>query len=248
MPRRRSAVVHAAAAVLVAASALSLPGCFLVRQMGLVPAPKIEIGEAIARDFELTLVVTDQLQPAADTLVTIRRGGDCNYRVTLRAPQRGESQGRFQITEAQVVTLWNTLRETGYTQLDARYPEDGVGPDKAAGIQAFGVTANDLAKEVQAHFVRVPELERVKAVVMSVLPPSFAKEAGLGAAPGAPAGTAGTSRQIVGDIQSRIFYPADDARLKDVPADRRQPFGSWFDAINFGFSPAPGFRPWENGR
>jgi hypothetical protein len=232
-------------AVALAALAV-LPGCpaftNTMKMVGVVRPPQIELPEVAPQDFELKLHVVDQLDPPADYLITYRRDGRCDFRVTMRTSRRLEASGTFEIPDDQVVALWNSLREARYDELDPRYPDDGIGPDKVLGIQAYSVRSNDLSKEVQTHCQRVPELEKVRALALSYLP---ARTMGGGGAPGTPAAApVGTSRQIVGDVQTRIFYPADDPRLKDVPADRRQPFPSWYDAVNFGFSPAPGFEPW----
>ena len=235
-------------ALLLAALA-ALPGCpaftNTMKMVGVVRPPKLELPEVAPQDFEFKLHVVDQLDPPADYLITYRRDGKCDFRVTTRTSRRLEANGSFEIPDSQVVALWNALREARYDELDPRYPDDGVGPDKVLGIQAYSVRANDLSKEVQTHCQKVPELEKVRALALSYMPArSPADGAARGTGTPAP-DVVGTSRQIVGDVQTKLFYPADDPRLKDVPADRRQPFPSWYDAVNFGFSPAPGFEPWR---
>lgn len=237
--------LRAVPVLLLALAAAVLPGCpafnNAMKFVGIVRPPELRLAEPVPQDFELVVHVRDQLEPAADYLLTFRRSGRCDYRITTRAPKRRESEGQFEIVDTQVVSLWETLRAIRYDELADRYPDgdDTIGPDKNVGIQAFGVRGNDLAKEVQAHFIRVPELEKLRGAAMSLLPEKATRDTGP-----APAAS-GKSKQMVGDAMTKVFYPADDARLKDVPAERRQPFGSWYDAVNFGYSPAPGFKPWE---
>lgn len=232
-----------AAAAVLALAGLALPGCpafnNALKVAGVVRPPKLEITPAVPQDFELKIHVTDQQAPPADYLITYRRSGKCDYRVTTRAPKRSVQEGQFELLENQVMKLWALLGEIDFPSLDDRYPGDGLGPDAMVGIQAYSVRGNDLSKEVQTHFQSVPELETLRTVALSFLPEKAVQGTGTGQT------AVGKSTQIVGDVQTRVFYPADDERLKDVPAERRQPFGTWQDAVNFGFSPVQGFRPWE---
>jgi hypothetical protein len=232
----------ALAAVVLAATAQSscAPIRWVAKTTGVISPPTIDFTDAVPQDFELIVKVVDQANPAADYLVTIRRSGRCDYRAEVRTPRRRVNEGQFEVLDNQVQDLWLAVRAAKYGYLDARYPSSGEGPDKELGTQAFSVRASGLEKEVQTYFTRVPELETIRTKVLSLLPPKALVDTGKGDP------VAGKSRQIVGDIQTKIFYPADDKRLDAVPADRRQPFGSWQDAMNYDFRPVDGFKPWES--
>lgn len=233
-------LLHVAALI----AAFALPGCpaftnGVLKPLGLVSPPTIEMTEAVPQDFEFRLHIVDQTTPAADYLITVRRSGKCDYRVTTRLPKRRVNEGTFDILDNQVNALWKAAREAQFGTMEERWPSEGEGPDKALGVQAFALRAYDLTKEVRTHFQRVPALEGLRGLVIAMLPETAVRDTGP-----APAAV-GKSKQIVGDLQTKLFYPADDPRLKDVPADRRQPFPTWYDAVNYGFSPASGFDPWE---
>jgi hypothetical protein len=248
MPRSvavlRPARLRAAALVALALSATAVaPGCTFFRSagrtLGLISAPQLELTESVPPDFELVVKVTDQLDPAADYTIWIRRNGKCDYRAEVRYPRRRVSEGPFEILENQVQDVWDLIRQAAYTGMEERYPDSGEGSDRALGVQAYSVRGNDLHKEVQAHFMRVPELEAVRTLVLSYLPPKALADTGRGDP------SVGKSKEIIGDMKTKIFYPADDKRLDDVPMDRRQPFRSWQDALNYDYRPVEGFQPGE---
>lgn len=242
-PFRSIARRGALAALTVAALLGAAPGCQPIRaglkSIGIIRAPQIELTEQMPQDFELVIKVVDQESPAADYTVWVRRSGKCEYKAEVRKPKRRASDGTFDIYENQVQEVWNLIRQASYADLDDRYPSSGEGPDKALGTQAYSVRVNDLYREVQAVCERVPELEAIRTKVLSFLPAKALADTGRGDP------VAGKSKQIVGDILTKIFYPADDKRLEEVPADRRQPFASWQDAVNFEYRPIEGFKPWE---
>lgn len=223
----------------VGAAVLTLPGCpaftSMMKGVGLQSRDTLVMGEVIADDFELRVNVQGQAEPAADYLLVFRRNGTCDYKVALRAPRRQENQGSFEIFEGDIQALWKTIRDANFAELDRRYPSDGDGPDKALGLQAYSVTSNRNSREVQTSLQRVPELEAIRTKALSLLPAKALAVTGSGD----PA--VGKSLKIVGDMQTRVFYAEDDPRLASVPPERRQPFPSWYDALNYGFSPAPGF-------
>lgn len=230
------------ALALVAFAALLLPGCpaftSVMKGIGLQGRPALTLTEAVPQDFELVMHVVDQQNPPTDYLVTYRRSGRCDYRVTVRSPKRRVNDGSFEILDAQVNSLWSTAREIGYDTLEDRYPSEGEGRDRDLGVQKFSVRGDDISKEVQAHFTKVPGLEKLRAVALAMMPEKALSDTGKGDT----STTSVATQQVIGDLQTKTFYPADDARLKDVPTDRRQPFPSWFDAVNYGYAPAQGVK------
>ena len=229
------------AAFVLAFAVLALPGCpaftSLMKGIGLQSRPTLQLTEAVPQDFELVMHVVDQQSPPADYLVTYRRNGHCDYRVTVRAPRRRTNDGSFEILDGQVTALWNAVREVQYDALADRYPDEGEGRDRDLGVQKFSVRGDEISKEVQAHFTKVAGVEKLRTVALSLLPEKALSDTGKG-----DTATSIATQQVVGDIQSKTFYPADDPRLKDVPTDRRQPFPTWYDAVNYGFSPASGVK------
>lgn len=228
--------------VVLALAAATLPGCpaftGIMKTVGVIGPPELDLSGPVPQDFELRVHATDQASPAVDYLLVYRRSGRCDYHVTFRTGKRRAVDGTFDILEGQVVALYEMARSIGYASIDERIPAEGQGPDTALGVQAYSVAANNMAREVQVHMTTVPELEQLRKLALSYVPPKALADVGAGPP------VAGTSRQIIGDLQTKIFYPADDPRLKDVPADRRQPFPTWEDALNFGYAPASGFQPW----
>ncbi|MCE9635269.1 MAG: hypothetical protein K8T90_06125 [Planctomycetes bacterium] len=236
MHRSRSLVF-----ALLALAALVLPGCpaftSVMKGIGLQSRPALVLTEAVPQDFELVMHVMDQQNPPTDYLVTYRRSGRCDYRVTVRSPKRRVNDGSFDILDGQVNSLWATVRAVNYDTLEERYPAEGEGRDRDLGVQKFSVRGDDISKEVQAHFTKVPAIEKLRALALSLMPEKALSDTGKG-----DVTTSVATQQVIGDMQTKTFYPADDARLKDVPTDRRQPFPTWFDAVNYGYAPAQGVK------
>jgi hypothetical protein len=229
------------AIVLVALAAMVLPGCpaftRVMKGIGLQGRPALTLTEAVPQDFELIMHVVDQQNPPADYVVTYRRSGHCDYHVVVRSPKRRTNDGSFEILDGQVNALWSVVREVQYDTLADRYPGEGEGKDRDLGVQKFSVRGDDISKEVQSHFTKVAGLEKVRTVALSLLPEKALSDTGHG-----DTATSIATQQVIGDTLTKTFYPANDPRLKDVPTDRRQPFPTWYDAVNFGFSPAQGVK------
>lgn len=220
----------------------ALPACPAMTKVGkwtgLIRPPTFPMPDTVPQDFELVVHVTDQQDPPIDYLLTFRRTGNCNYSVTPRSPRRPPNEGGFEVLENQISALWSAVLAAKYDELDSRYPEDGIGDDRAAGVQSYKVQALDFPKEVQAQFLRLPELEKIRTLALSYVP----ARAFVGAKSSPLIGT--KVREVIGDLRTKLFYPPEDPRLKDVPNEARQPFPTWHDAVNYGFSPSPGFEPW----
>lgn len=215
-----------------------LPGCpawtRFAKTVGLEGRDEINIPEVAPSDFQFVLHGNNLKNPPIDYLLRYERSGQAEYSVTIREPRRIVREGRFEVMEGQIFKLWEAIKEADYGNLEARYPSDGEGPDTAWGIQRFMVRSEGFPKEVQAHYQQEPALERLRMMAIAMLPDTvieqFRKDV--------PAGT-GTLGVVIGDTQTKRFFAPESPLLKDVPEERRQTFRSWYDALNFGYDPAP---------
>ncbi len=234
-PRRLLSLL-ALAVVLLAA-----PGCpaftRLCKAVYICPTPEFELPEKIPPDFHLAIRVRDQQDPPADYQLQFDRTGKVRYEVTLRAPRRRQQQGEIEITEDQVLSLWKAVSSVRFDELSERYPDDGDGKDRKAGAQRYYVVADGMDKAVEAVFERPAELETIRKAALAVLPQSVLL------AEGGPEAPADSPDQFVGDTADHKFHLPTCPLLEKVPSDRRQPFGSKYDAINFGFDPCTECRP-----
>lgn len=228
--RRVAAVLVLAATVL-----LSAPSCMTVcKAVGLCSRNKLTLGPAPTQDFTFILKIESQLDPPADTLLTIRRDGASDYRIVRRAPTRVESQGKFTVKEDQIIKLYELVQGAGFERLDARFPSSGDGSKKAAGITSYSVRNDDFQKEVQTVFdAGQAPLEAIKRYALSLLPDRL----GADSAPRPEAGDA-TNTTVVGDTQTRRFYAPSSPLLSGVPAERRRTFANHFIALDLGFEPS----------
>lgn len=228
------------AAALLGAAALLLPGCpgfrAMVKPLGFFPPPVLELPETIPQDFQLIVHVTDQQDPPADYTLRFDRSGQGAYEVVVRSPRRTVNSGGFELLENQVTSLYATIRAQSYETLEPRYPSgDDEGRDRKLGVQSYKVRCNSFSKEVIAAFQGVPALEAIRQQALQLIP-----EKAMVAAGATPAQPASVSRKVIGDARHRVFYWSDDPRVKDVPADVRQPFANYFEAVNYEYRPAPG--------
>lgn len=228
-----------AAAALLAAVLAAGPSCMSIcKGIGLCSRNTLVLGPAPTEDFAFILKVENQAEPPADTLLTIRRDGKADYRIVRRAPVRSESSGKFTVSEADVIKLYEMVQGAGFEHMDERFPSSGDGPRKAAGITSYAVRNDDFQKEVQTVFDggQAP-LETIKRFALSLLPDKLSAETAPRPESQESTGT------VVGDIQSKRFYSATSPLLKDVPADRRRTFPNHFLALDMGFEPAADWTP-----
>lgn len=186
-------------------------------------------------DFKFILKGDNKLDPPIDYLLTIERSGQAEYQIVIREPKRIVREGRFEVTEGQIVKLWDTIRAAQYRDMPPRYPDSGDGPDKNFGIQSFSVQSLGYPKEVQAHYHQDPSLERIRMTAVSLVPADVLENS-------LPQGTVSTTGQVIGDSASKRFYAPTSPLLKDVPESRRQVFASWYDALNYGYDPGADWR------
>lgn len=227
-------------APLLLAAAASLGGCRAItvvcRAFGGCEARTQELGDVMAPDFSIVVKVENQMDPPADYLVTLRRDGTGEYRVVRRAPTREESSGKVHVLEGKLQQIWDAVRAAEYHMRPERTPDEGDGVDKAVGIQSFSVNANEFPKQVQLVYSADPALAKIRQLVLSTLPAEvFAATS--------KKNDALASTEVIGDTQTKRFYAPSSPLLKDVPANRRQSFPTYFAAYDFGYQPGPDWRP-----
>ena len=217
-----------------------LPGCRVMtlacRTIGVCSAGEQHLGPVMATDFVIVVKVESQAEPAADYIVTLRRDGTGEYKVTRRAPTRSETSGKLSVLEGKLQQIWDAVAAAEYPTLPDRFPEEGDGPNKAAGIQSFNVNANEFPKEVQLVYATDERLTKIRRLVESTLPEKVFSQV-------SQARTDTTSSlQVVGDTLTKRFYAPESPALKEVPANRRQAFPTYFAALDFGYQPGIDWR------
>jgi hypothetical protein len=228
-------------AVLIALAALLLPGCPALtsagKTLGIVRAPRLELApdQPIAPDFVLAVSVKDAQDPATDWQVSFDRGGRVSYDVLVRAPYRRQQSGTFEVTEDQLLSLWREVLASNFDEIEPRYPLEGVGSDRTAGVQEYYVNANGADRRVEGHFTVPEPLHGLRRAVLAVVPAEVmaAKGSSLAEAP----------KEYVGDTVTGIFHMPDCPQIKDVDSTRRRPFVSYYEAVNFRFTPCADCRP-----
>ena len=228
-------------ALALALAALTLlPGCpawtRFCKMVYLCSRDRIEIPEAPPPDFEFRLKGDNLKNPPINYFLKIHRNGQAEYSVTFREPSRTVREGRFEVMEDQIVKLWDAIKAADYGEIEERFPSSGDGTDVSWGIQSFMVQSKDYQKEVQAHYLQVPALERIRMTAVSLLPESVIDQVRKDAQ---GLGTMGT---VIGDTATKRFYAPTSPLLKDVPEELRQVFKSMYDALNFGYDPGPDWK------
>jgi hypothetical protein len=226
-------------AAALAATAL-LPGCpsatWACKTLGLCSRDRLEEPPAtIPPDFEFVLKVDNQVQPPIDYLLKIDRSGKGTYKVVWREPRREVLEGDFEIVESRMTRLWDLIREIRYPELETRYPDSGEGKDRGGGIARFMVKYLDFPQEVQCWYVQQPDLEKLRMLAISYVPETVIQRVTRDT----PTSTTG---QVIGDVQTRMFYAPGSPLLKDVPENRRQVFPNWYEALNYGYQPGADWR------
>ena len=217
-----------------------LPGCRMMtlacRGIGLCSADKQRLGPVMSSDFAIVVKVEGQAEPAADYTVTLRRDGTGEFSVTRRASSHSTTTGKLSVLEGKLQQIWDAIAAAEYPSLPDRFPDEGDGPEKAAGIQRFNVHVNDFPKEVQLVFVTDERLTKIRRLVESTLPEKVFSQVSQAR----PDMT--SSLQVIGDTLTKRFYAPESPALKEVPANRRQAFPTYFAALDFGYQPGIDWR------
>ena len=222
---------------LLAVLALSAGGCnayYAITKI-FTTRDRVKTEGPIPPDFRIGIEVRDVADPPVDYKVWIERSGKATYDVTVRQPRRRHAEGEFEVSDDQVVGLWNELVRQKFGDLSERYPSSGNGTELAAGAKSFRVSGNDAEMTVETFYESNPQLEAIRAAVVATVP----KELMQARAAGGPEGP----RSFIGDTKAMVFHAPDCPLLKDVPEDRRRPLASWYDALDYRFQPCPDCHP-----
>lgn len=226
--------------VLCAVVALAAPGCNLfysvAKGTGLVSPPKFSARGEIPSDFRLGIEARGVADPPIDYLFAFERSGKTDYTVTVRSPRRREASGTFEVTESQIVGLWKAVVASKFDELAKRYPEAGDGRDTRRGVRVFYVLADGVDHRVESVYQAHPALDALNAAVLDIVPKEVLSAR-------AAAGSGDAPREYLADTATMLFHVPTCPQLKEVPAQRRQPFATWYEAVDFQFKPCPECRP-----
>jgi hypothetical protein len=226
-----------ASLALCAVLALGTGGCNLyygvTKLFGARQRPAIE--GPIPTDFRIGIDVTDVADPPADYKLWIERSGKGTYDVTVRQPRRRHVEGEFEVSEDQVVGIWNELVKLKFGDLSDRYPSSGNGQEVASGTKSIRVFAGGAEMTVESFYEANATIEAVRAAVVAAFPKETMR-AQLASDKEGP-------KSFVGDTQTKLVHTPDCPLLKDLPEERRRPLATWYEALDFRFQPCPECRP-----
>jgi hypothetical protein len=229
--------IRLASFALLAALALGGGGCGIyngIRHL-FTTRDRVKTEGPIPSDFYIGIEVRDVADPPVDYKISIERSGKATYDVTVRQPRRRHAEGEFEVSEDQVVGLWQELVRIKFGGLDQRYPSSGDGPDVRAGAKSFRVVGGGAEMTVDSSFEIHEGLEAIRAAVVATVPKDFMQAR----AAGGPEGP----KSFIGDTQTKMFHTPDCPLLKDLPDDRRRPLATWYDALDYRLQPCPDCRP-----
>jgi hypothetical protein len=190
----------------------------------------------IPPDFQIGIVVKDLADPPIDYKLAIERSGKGTYEVTVRQPRRRHVEGDFEVSEDQVVGIWEKLVKLKFGSLDDRYPSSGNGNDIAAGTNSVRVFAGGAEMTVETSYQVNETIDAVRAAVIGAFPPETMKALRSMELDGGP-------KRFVGDTQTKLVHTPDCPALKELPEERRRPLASWYEAMDFRYQPCPDCRP-----
>ena len=222
-----------ASLALLAALAFSAGGCNAYYAITKIFSTRDRLNPEgpVPPDFRIGIEARDVADPPVDYKLWIDRSGKATYEVTVRQPRRRHVEGEFEVSDDQVVGLWNKLVEQKFGELEERYPSSGNGTELADGAKSFRVFGNGSEATVETFYESNGALEAIRAAVVATVPKEHmqARVAGVQEGP----------KSFVGDAQTRVFHVPDCALLKDVPEDRKRPLSTWYEALDYRFQPCP---------
>lgn len=190
---------------------------------------RLEPEGPVPPDFRIGIEARDVADPPVDYKLWIDRSGKATYDVTVRQPRRRHVEGEFEVSDDQVVGLWNKIVELKFGELEERYPSSGNGTDIASGAKRVYVFGNGSEASVETLFESNEALEAIRAAVVATVPKEHmqARVAGMQEGP----------KSFVGDLQTKVFHSPDCALLKDLPEERKRALATWYEALDYRFQP-----------
>lgn len=208
-------------------AATSLAGC------ALFSGSTFDLPDNMPSDFALGLQVKEATEPPIDYIVKVARSGRVEYATTIRAPRRREFSGEAELTEAQVVALYDAVLAAGFDRLDDVYEAGDGTADARKGVRYFYVYAAALDKRIDVQLTSVPALDELQARIVEILPKHILD------ATAAPEIDRTTPETFVANTESRQFHLPGCERAKEIPAGGKREFRTQYEALDFGFHPCP---------
>jgi len=229
--------IRLASFAVLTALTLALGGCNLYYAVTKIFTTRdvVKTEGPIPPDFFIGIEVRDVADPPVDYKIDIQRSGKAAYNVTVRQPRRRHAEGEFEVSEDQVVGLWQQLVKMKFGELDNRYPSSGDGTDVRAGAKSFRVVGGGAEMTVETSFQNHEGLEALRSAVVATVPKEFMQARAAGGPDG--------PKSFIGDTQTKMFHTPDCPLLKDLPEERRRPLATWYDALDYRFQPCPECHP-----
>jgi hypothetical protein len=162
--------------------------------------------------------------------------GTARYDRTVRAPRRVQSDGSFDVTDAQLQTLFDALHAAAFADLATEYSAEPGAEEKHVGIRSFYVFAAGSEKRIEARYSTVSSLVQLLKTVYSVLPEDFL-DPEKGSGPQRP------TELYLGTSETRLYHHPDCELLEDVDRAGLEKFRDRFEAADHQFHPCSTCNP-----
>lgn len=221
--------------LLLLALLVLVPACGILGSSG--PA----LPAVMPPNFQFGIRVLEATDPPVDYRIRIYRSGETQYETTVRSPRRRAFKGEIELTEEQLVRLYEAVQSAQYASLDPEYSEEeGAAGRRQNGERIFYVVAGDLDKRVNVNYASVPALDALQAALYAEMPDFVLN------GEGGPGSILDRPDAFLGDKSTKAFHhPQCDLVQKLRPEDR-DAYSNEYDALNFGYHPCEICRPLES--
>ncbi len=206
-----------------------LPGC-----------PSFGLPPEMPSDFLVGMRSKEAKDPPVDFLIKVERSGRATWQTTVRAPERKVYSGELELTESQLVALYQATLDADYDSLSDEYAAEPGDSDRAEnGNRVFWVEAAQGERRINVDYVNLPAIQVLHDALKSLIP-----EYAL-TGRGGPAEAFDATDRFVADRTTKRFHHPNCEHVSEIKADNRETFKDWADALNFRFDPCPVCKPME---
>ena len=133
--------------LLLLAVLLIVPGCFI---FGSSQPP---LPAAMPPNFFIGIRMLENPDPPVDYQIMIERSGEVEYETTIRAPRRRTFQGTLELTESQVLRLYEAVQQANFANLPLEVSaEAGASNRRENGERIIYVIAGDVDRSFKVAY------------------------------------------------------------------------------------------------
>jgi hypothetical protein len=218
--------------LLLLAVLLIVPAC------GIFGSSNAPLPATMPPNFFIGMRVLEQQDPPIDYQIKVERSGEVEYETTIRAPRRRVFEGTLELTESQVLRLYEAAQQVSFSSLPQEVSaEPGASNRAENGERIVYVIAGEVDRAFKVMYAQDESMDVLQKAILAEMPPRVLT------GEGGPGGMLDRPEAFVGDSATKTFHHPECELCEKITADDRESYTNEYDALNFGFHPCDVCRP-----